>query len=88
MDADKYEVLSFDCIRTLVDWEGGIVSGLRPVLRAHGVGASDDEILDLHAGPSTDCSWPRRRAAMSSTAMCSVRRFARRAGGGVRAKSL
>ena len=49
MDADKYEVLSFDCYGTLVDWEGGIVSGLRPVLRAHGVEASDDEILDLHA---------------------------------------
>ena len=50
MDADTYEVLSFDCYGTLVDWESGIVSGLRPVLRAHGVEASDDEILDLHAG--------------------------------------
>jgi 2-haloacid dehalogenase len=50
VDADKYEVLSFDCYGTLVDWEAGIVSGLRPVLRAHGVEASDEEILDLHAG--------------------------------------
>jgi 2-haloacid dehalogenase len=50
VDADTYEVLSFDCYGTLVDWESGIVSGLRPVLRAHGVEASDDEILDLHAG--------------------------------------
>jgi len=50
LDADRYEVLSFDCYGTLVDWEGGIVSGLRPVLRAHGVEVSDDEILDLHAG--------------------------------------
>jgi 2-haloacid dehalogenase len=50
LDAGRYEVLSFDCYGTLVDWEGGIVSGLRPVLRAHGVEASDDEILDLHAG--------------------------------------
>ena len=49
VDADKYEVLSFDCYGTLVDWEGGIVSGLRPVVRAHGVEASDEEILDLHA---------------------------------------
>ena len=47
VDADKYEVLSFDCYGTLVDWEGGIVSGLRPVVRAHGVEASDEEILDL-----------------------------------------
>lgn len=49
LDADKYEVLSFDCYGTLVDWEGGIVSGLRPVLGAHGVEATDDEILNLHA---------------------------------------
>jgi 2-haloacid dehalogenase len=49
MEANKYEVLSFDCYGTLVDWESGIISGLRPVLRGHGVEATDDEILDLHA---------------------------------------
>jgi 2-haloacid dehalogenase len=49
LDANKYEVLSFDCYGTLVDWESGIISGLRPVLRAHGVEATDEEILDLHA---------------------------------------
>jgi 2-haloacid dehalogenase len=49
LDADKYEVLSFDCYGTLVDWEGGIISGLKPVLRLHGVEATDDEILGLHA---------------------------------------
>ena len=49
MDANKYEVLSFDCYGTLVDWESGIIAGLRPVLRVHGVEATDDEILDLHA---------------------------------------
>lgn len=49
LDANKYEVLSFDCYGTLVDWESGIISGLRPVLRGHGVEATDDEILDLHA---------------------------------------
>ncbi len=49
MDFGRYEVVSFDCYGTLIDWEGGIVSGLRPVLSAHGVDAADDEILDLHA---------------------------------------
>ena len=48
-EADKYEVLSFDCYGTLVDWESGIIAGLRPVLRAHSVEATDDDILDLHA---------------------------------------
>jgi 2-haloacid dehalogenase len=49
VEADNYEVLSFDCYGTLVDWESGIISGLRPVLRAHRVEVTDDEILALHA---------------------------------------
>jgi 2-haloacid dehalogenase len=49
IEAGKYEVLSFDCYGTLVDWESGIVAGLRPVLRNHGVEVPDDEILALHA---------------------------------------
>ena len=49
MDANKYQVLSFDCYGTLVDWESGIIAGLRPVLRVHSVEATDAEILDLHA---------------------------------------
>jgi hypothetical protein len=60
MEADKYEVLSFDCYGTLVDWESGIISGLRPVLRSHGVEATDDEILDLHAGSGVSTRAPRR----------------------------
>jgi 2-haloacid dehalogenase len=49
MDLGDYEVISFDCYGTLIDWEDGIVSGLRPVLENHGVETTDDEILDLHA---------------------------------------
>ena len=49
IDAGAYEVVSFDCYGTLIDWESGIISGLRPVLENHGVEATDDEILDLHA---------------------------------------
>lgn len=49
LDFGRYEVVSFDCYGTLIDWEGGIVSGLRPVLSNHGVDATDNEILDLHA---------------------------------------
>jgi 2-haloacid dehalogenase len=49
MDFHGYEVVSFDCYGTLIDWESGIVSGLRPVLANHGVDATDGEILDLHA---------------------------------------
>lgn len=49
MDFGRYEVVSFDCYGTLIDWESGIISGLRPVLSSHGVDATDDDILDLHA---------------------------------------
>jgi 2-haloacid dehalogenase len=49
LEADRYEVVSFDCYGTLIDWESGIVSGLRPVLANHGVEATDEEILTLHA---------------------------------------
>ncbi len=49
LDFGRYEVVSFDCYGTLIDWESGIVSGLRPVLSNHGVDVSDAEILDLHA---------------------------------------
>jgi 2-haloacid dehalogenase len=50
IDADRYEVVSFDCYGTLIDWESGIISGLRPVLANHRIDVTDDEILELHAG--------------------------------------
>ena len=49
LDAERYEVVSFDCYGTLIDWESGIISGLRPVLANHRVDVTDDEILELHA---------------------------------------
>lgn len=44
-----YEVLSFDCYGTLIDWENGILATLRPVLSAHRIDLSDDRILELYA---------------------------------------
>ncbi len=49
IDFDGYGVMSFDCYGTLIDWEGGIVSGMRPILSAHGVDATEEEIRALHA---------------------------------------
>jgi 2-haloacid dehalogenase len=49
IDAGRYEVVSFDCYGTLIDWESGIISGLRPVLANHRIDVTDDEILKLHA---------------------------------------
>jgi 2-haloacid dehalogenase len=47
---DDFDVLTFDCYGTLIDWEAGIVAGLRPVLDAHGVRLGDDALLEAY-GP-------------------------------------
>ncbi|MGH9502416.1 MAG: HAD-IA family hydrolase [Terriglobales bacterium] len=45
----QYRLLSFDCYGTLIDWETGIFSALRPILAAHGVAVSDSEVLRLYS---------------------------------------
>jgi 2-haloacid dehalogenase len=45
----RYQVVSFDCYGTLVDWETGLLGTLRPLLARHGVKASDEEVLELYA---------------------------------------
>ena len=47
MNFDHFECLSFDCYGTLIDWETGISSALRPILASHGVAAGHDEFLAL-----------------------------------------
>jgi 2-haloacid dehalogenase len=49
VDFSRFEVVSFDCYGTLIDWEAGILSGLRPFLTAHGKDIPDAEILKLYA---------------------------------------
>ena len=34
LDFDRFDALTFDCYGTLIDWEAGILAGLRPVLGA------------------------------------------------------
>jgi 2-haloacid dehalogenase len=49
LDFDQFDVLTFDCYGTLIDWETGIVSALRPILDAHQVTASDERVLETFA---------------------------------------
>lgn len=44
----RFEVLSFDCYGTLIDWENGILDALKPLLRRRGVVLSDGKILALY----------------------------------------
>jgi 2-haloacid dehalogenase len=49
IDYASFEVLTFDCYGTLVDWEAGIAAGLGAVTRAHGVDVADEELLTTYA---------------------------------------
>lgn len=46
LDFTQFEVLTFDCYGTLIDWEPGIVKAVRRALSAHGVTGADGAILD------------------------------------------
>lgn len=48
-DFDRFDVLTFDCYGTLIDWETGLIEAFRPILAAHGVEASDDGVLEAFA---------------------------------------
>jgi len=49
LDFGQFAVLTFDCYGTMIDWESGIFSALRPILKAHQKEISDAEILQLYA---------------------------------------
>jgi 2-haloacid dehalogenase len=44
-----WQVLTFDCYGTLIDWESGIWKALQPVLAAHQVTATKEKTLELYA---------------------------------------
>ncbi|MFZ0562890.1 MAG: haloacid dehalogenase type II [Terriglobales bacterium] len=48
MDFTRFTTISFDCYGTLIDWEAGILPGLRGVLRNHGREVGDAAILELY----------------------------------------
>ncbi len=54
LNFDRYEVLTFDCYGTLIDWEGGILGALTPLLAAHQIEMTDDALLELYAGVEAD----------------------------------
>jgi 2-haloacid dehalogenase len=49
LDFTRFQVLTFDCYGTLIDWETGIFSALRPILAAHGKTVTDFELLELYS---------------------------------------
>ena len=49
LDFTQFTVISFDCYGTLIDWETGIFSALRPILAAHQKKLSDAQLLALYS---------------------------------------
>ncbi len=49
IDFDRFDVLTFDCYGTLIDWEAGILAGLRGILEPLGIDAGDDDLLERYA---------------------------------------
>ena len=49
-DFGRFDVLTFDCYGTLIDWEAGISSALLAMLEAHGVQATAEDVLATYAG--------------------------------------
>lgn len=46
---DSIRAITFDCYGTLIDWESGILSAVRPVLAVHGATPDDADILTHYA---------------------------------------
>jgi 2-haloacid dehalogenase len=59
LDFDRFDVLTFDCYGTLIDWEAGILAALRAPFAAHGIDVADEDALgafarheaEIEAGP-------------------------------------
>ncbi len=47
LNFDDYDVLTFDCYGTLIDWESGISDALAPVFAAHNVTIEREAALEL-----------------------------------------
>jgi 2-haloacid dehalogenase len=48
LDFSRFEILTFDCYGTLINWEAGILAALHRVLSAHGKKIDDATILKLY----------------------------------------
>jgi 2-haloacid dehalogenase len=48
LDFNRFEILTFDCYGTLINWEDGILRALHRVLAAHGKNVDDATILRLY----------------------------------------
>jgi len=49
-----FDALTFDCYGTLIDWERGILAGIRTAVGARGLDGSDGDLLEAYAGQEAE----------------------------------
>lgn len=54
IDFSAYSVITFDCYGTLIDWEIGMLSALKPLLNHHNIQLNDEQILEKFAEFESD----------------------------------
>ncbi|MEG4582704.1 haloacid dehalogenase type II [Microcoleus sp. MON1_C5] len=54
LEFNQFEVVSFDCYGTLIDWERGILAALKQLLSHREIDFSDDGILELFAAVESE----------------------------------
>ena len=78
MDFSRFQIISFDCYGTLINWEAGILPALRGVLANHGQKLEDANILELYGEFELEAESPYQnyRKVLESV----VRRFGEKYG--------
>ena len=61
VDLDAFDVLTFDCYGTLIDWETGLLAGLREALPGAG-DVADDALLETYAAHEARAERPPYRS--------------------------
>ena len=74
LDYSRFEALTFDCYGTLIDWETGILAGLRGSLAAQGISPPDDELLEAfgRAEAEIEAGLYRRYREVLATSLAGV----------------
>ncbi|NEN90766.1 MAG: haloacid dehalogenase type II [Okeania sp. SIO3H1] len=49
MNLENFEIVSFDCYGTLIDWESGIITVLKNLIANHQINISAQQILEMFA---------------------------------------
>ena len=60
LDLDRFDVLTFDCYGTLIDWETGLLAALRTALPGAGA-VADDPLLETYARHEAEAEEPPYR---------------------------